>query len=124
MATYVPGKVVTIRDKGFVQRKWQPAHYADARGNWVAAPQKRKKAVTGRSGTPVGSTYGVSGGASGGYQGFSDADIDARANAYADSAIAAKQAAIERQRASAMAAAQRDAATYQALGGAQMEMIG
>lgn len=61
--------------------------------------------------------------ANGGYQMPSEADIEARANAYADAAIADQQAQIERQRQAATAAAQRDAATYAALGQAQMGMI-
>src|SRR5262245_41077500 len=95
---WVPGKVITIRDRGFTQRKFQRGHYADAMGNWVAAPSRGVR-PSGGGAVGSGSTSSSSSSSSYGYHGLSDDEIEARANAYADSAIAAKQAAIERQRA-------------------------
>src|SRR5262252_8236319 len=118
--THVPAQVVTVRDPAhpnFTQRKWQPAHWADAAGNWVAAPTRGGGGSRGSSyrggvlmDTPGQLTSeGYSGfSSSSGYTPRSDADIIAQANAYADSAVAAKQAAIERQRAQAYAQAQQD----------------
>src|SRR5262252_1200645 len=118
--THVPAQVVTVRDpSGYTQRKWQPAHWADAAGNWVAAPTR---GGGGSRGVSVGYSTGGSS-SSGGYSGMSDQDIINQANAYADSAIAAKQAAIERQRAQAYAQAQQDAAQMGQIGQAQMGMI-
>src|SRR5262252_158486 len=118
--THVPAQVVTVRDpSGYTQRKWQPAHWADAAGNWVAAPTR---GGGGSRGVSVGYSTGGSS-SSGGYSGMSDQDIINQANAYADSAIAAKQAAIERQRAQAYAQAQYDAAQMGQIGQAQMGMI-
>src|SRR5262245_15912191 len=111
---------------GTPRPRTQRGHWVDARGRWLGYDKNTRpgtKKPTPTYGnlaadhpflTPPGDT---------GYKGLSWEEIDRRANALADSQIAAKQAAIERQRAAAMQQAQRDAATYQALGGALMPMI-
>jgi len=130
MAQFVPAKVIQVQDKGFVQNKWQPAHWADARGNWVPAPTRGRAAATStRRGVLMDTrsqltSEGYGGFGNGGYQPWSDADIEARANAMADAQMGAETAAIQRAQAAAQAAAQRDVQTYQGLGQAQMSMIG
>ena len=120
MARFVPRKRVTIRDKGFTQTKFQRAHWADASGRWVAAPSRASRPTPGATGTTTSSSSSSS---STGYHGLSDDEINARANAYADSAIAAKTAAIQRAQAMARAQAQQDAEQMGQIGQAQMGMI-
>src|SRR5215831_18967740 len=112
MAVFVPGRWVNVTQRiggsVFTQRKYQPAHYADPHtGAWVPKPSS-----------------GGSGGASPGYTGLTDEEIQRRANAQADAQIQASGDAIRRAQAAAAAKAARDSATYQALGTAQMGMIG
>ena len=127
MARFVPGHYVTPKTTpqwwlsgayGTPRRRYEKPHYVDRYGHWVAKPGARTPTViTDKPGIPD-----LPGG--GNRYGLNDAELMRRANALADSQIGSKLAAIERARAAAMAQAQRDAATYQGLGSAQMQMIG
>jgi hypothetical protein len=131
MARLVKGHYVTPKTTpewwrsgayGTPRPRWEKPHYVDARGRWVPKPGTTKKTTIKKTTTgltaPPFPNFGTYSG------GLSDEELARRAAALADSQIAARQAAIERQRAAAYAQAQRDAATYQALGSAQMGMIG
>jgi len=122
-AIWVPGKVITIRQGGYSQRKFQRGHWADAAGRWLGYDRSIRPGTSRTSTVPTGAHDVLKDGSDFGYHGLSDDEINARANAYADSAIAAKTASIERMRQQAAQQAQRDEEMFQGLGQAQMGMI-
>lgn len=109
---------------------WRYATKAEIAAAAKASTHKKKKAAGGWS--MVSSSKGVAPKTykvgntpvtPGGYQGMSDAEILRQAGLSADSSLSVRQAAIERQRRAAQAAAERDRAAIAGLGDAQMKML-
>jgi hypothetical protein len=106
-------------------RRYEKEHWVDTRtGRWVPKPTPKPPKPTGTTTTSSSSSSSASAPGSGSPYAIDYADLDRRANAYADSQTAYKSDAIRRAEAAAQAQAQRDAATYRGLGEAQMTMIG
>ena len=127
IAKYVPGRWITPPTTpgwwrsgayGTPRRRWQKGHYVLPGGRWTTRPGGKKKGTVDYGNLAadhplVSQQFGLN-----------EDEIARRAATYADSIMAGKSAAIERARAAAQAQAERDAATYSALGQAQMGMIG